>query len=437
MMMLMRGGMVQETSKKSKKKKNNQVNLLLTNEEDDFVKDNTSHIGDESGDEDDDVDEGDYSKFMEEVSKLDGKKQKISGARSEGGGQVSEFNLAASRGTKVGADSLLSALGPSADNNVDVRTVSKRLKQGDKEELAVPLEKVVQERIVRAAGYTGAKKEISVWDAVVHSRRAADQVTFPLLKPDLKLKGASEMKTRLSASTPLEQQVAAVLASSRAVVREGETLSEIEKKGLEGLTAKEAEERKAELAKIRALQTYQEAKFRRQGKIKSKKFRKIARKEKEKEKLQELERLQATDPEAAKEKLEEMEKVRIGERASLKHRNASWSTIVVDDATVAGAALLGEGDDHQGDAGVEGEVGDGHPVLQTRPVADDEYVEIFDAAAEGDHDPEDEEAAMPHPSSDEKEDGAEDAKKGIEDAVLDNRTDADVFALAILLVDKL
>ena len=149
------------------------------------------------------------------------------------------------------------------------------------------------------------------------------QVTFPLIKPDLKLKGASEMKTRFSASTPLEQQVAAVLASSRAVVREGETLSEIEKKGLEGLTAKEAEERKAELAKIRALQTYQEAKFRRQGKIKSKKFRKIARKEKEKEKLQELERLQATDPEAAKEKLEEMEKVRIGERATLKHRNAS------------------------------------------------------------------------------------------------------------------
>ena len=65
------------------------------------------------------------------------------------------------------------------------------MKQGDKEELAVPLEKVVpihgnwrdinclqvvHERVVRAAGYTGAKKEISVWDAVVHSRRAADQV---------------------------------------------------------------------------------------------------------------------------------------------------------------------------------------------------------------------------------------------------------------------
>ena len=90
--------MVQETSRKSKKKN---IDLLLTNEEDDFVKDNKSHIGDGSEDEDDDLDEGDYSKFMEEMSKLDGKKQKISGARSEGGGQVSEFNLASSRGTKV------------------------------------------------------------------------------------------------------------------------------------------------------------------------------------------------------------------------------------------------------------------------------------------------------------------------------------------------
>ena len=40
-------------------------------------------------------------------------------------------------------------------------------------------------------------------------------------------------------------------------MREGEELSEIEKKGLEGLTAKEAQERKQELSKIRALQTYQ------------------------------------------------------------------------------------------------------------------------------------------------------------------------------------
>ena len=93
--------MVQETSKKSKKKKNARVNLLLTNEEeDDFAKDDRRDKN-ESEEDDDDDDEGDYSKFMEEMSKLDGKKHKISGARGEGGGQVSEFNLAASRGDKV------------------------------------------------------------------------------------------------------------------------------------------------------------------------------------------------------------------------------------------------------------------------------------------------------------------------------------------------
>merc|ERR1719334_1539655 len=100
-------------------------------------------------------------------------------------------------------------------------------------------------------------------------------------------------------------------------------LSELEKKGLEGLTMRELAERKSELAKFRALQTYQEAKFKRQSKIKSKKFRKIARKEKKKEKLKELERLAETDPQAAAEQIERLEKQRIMERASLKHRNAS------------------------------------------------------------------------------------------------------------------
>merc|ERR1719499_1730192 len=91
--------------------------------------------------------------------------------------------------------------------------------------------------------------------------------------------------------------------------------------------------------------------------------------------------------------------------------------------------ILGEGDDHQGDDGIEGEVGDGHPVLQARPVTHYEDIEILDAAADGDDNPKDEKAAMPQSSSDEEKDGAEDAKEGIEDAVLDDRTNADVLAL--------
>ena len=47
---------------------------------------------------------------------------------------------------------------------------------------------------MRAAGYTGVKKEISVWDAVVHSRRAADQVLVVTLVSFLH-KGRCQKKT--------------------------------------------------------------------------------------------------------------------------------------------------------------------------------------------------------------------------------------------------
>ena len=113
----------------------------------------------------------------------------------------------------------------------------------------------------------------------------------------------SEDPERFKPETSLEQQVAALLAGASSVPAEGEQFSEIEKKCLEGLTLREAMERKKELAKIRALQTYQEQKFRRMKKIKSKKFRKIERKMKKKDELAEIEQLSKTDPEAAAEKI--------------------------------------------------------------------------------------------------------------------------------------
>ena len=199
--------MTLENSKKAKKKeKPEPINLLIQDEDEDLDFSREDAGSDEASDEEDEL--GDYQKFNEEISRLDGKKHKIAGERTEGAGEVSEYNLSAAKGNKVGLEELLSALG---DKEADVRSLSRRLGTTEKEELTVPLERPAAERVTRAAGYAGAKKEVSVWDAVVHSRRAADQVTFPLLKPDLKLQGASQIKTRFAASTPLEQQVVETL----------------------------------------------------------------------------------------------------------------------------------------------------------------------------------------------------------------------------------
>jgi len=91
-------------------------------------------------------------------------------------------------------------------------------------------------------------------------------------------------------------------------------------------TVEEALERHHELARLRALQSYEMAKAKRQGKIKSKKYHRLQRREKIRKQLKEFEELQKTDPEAALVKLEELDRARVEERMSLKHRNTSkWA----------------------------------------------------------------------------------------------------------------
>ncbi len=77
------------------------------------------------------------------------------------------------------------------------------------------------------------------------------------------------------------------------------------------------------MIRLKLLQQYQEAKLKRQNKIKSRKYRKLARKQKEKEREKEIEELRRTDPEAALQMAKDDEKTRILERATLRHRNNS------------------------------------------------------------------------------------------------------------------
>uniref|UniRef100_A0A3Q3EC00 UTP14C small subunit processome component n=1 Tax=Hippocampus comes TaxID=109280 RepID=A0A3Q3EC00_HIPCM len=84
--------------------------------------------------------------------------------------------------------------------------------------------------------------------------------------------------------------------------------------------------RRAELQKARALQTYYEAKARRERKIKSKKYHRVLNKAKRKEFLKRFEEMVKNDPAAALEEINKMELARMQERMSLKHQNSGkWA----------------------------------------------------------------------------------------------------------------
>lgn len=92
------------------------------------------------------------------------------------------------------------------------------------------------------------------------------------------------------------------------------------------MNLEEMKSKRAEFLKLKALQSYQEAKFKRLKNIKSKKYRKILRKEREKNEEKTLEKMEKDDPLQFKEVLKEMEKKRMMERMSLKHKNTSkWA----------------------------------------------------------------------------------------------------------------
>ncbi|KAL3274066.1 hypothetical protein HHI36_015485 [Cryptolaemus montrouzieri] len=92
------------------------------------------------------------------------------------------------------------------------------------------------------------------------------------------------------------------------------------------MTMKEILEHRKDAAKLRAHQSYREAKARRQNKIKSKKYHRIERRQKIKQQLKEFELLQKTDPEEALKRLEEIEKIRAHERFSLRHKSTGkWA----------------------------------------------------------------------------------------------------------------
>lgn len=267
--------------------------------------------------------EGDYQGLMTAMAKMGKKQRSKSQLRSEPG-KVSEFGLSASSEKGVQLDLLLSSL-EKTQAQADLKRQLKNL-YARKKTLDVPLYAHEAQKIQRKVAYTKVSKDIGKWDQVVKTNRRAEHISFPLNQNKIGIQSTEEFAKRFKPSTPLEEEVYQLLNGNKYAENKDKELTRAEEEVLSAMSLEEAQIRRAELQKARALQSYYESKCKRQKRIKSKKYHRIKKKAKAKEEAKNMEELMKTDPEAAEEHLMKMEKVRAEERMSLRHKNTSkWA----------------------------------------------------------------------------------------------------------------
>ncbi|NXC23006.1 UT14A protein, partial [Corythaeola cristata] len=259
-----------------------------------------------------------HRQLLEAVSSLSGRKRRKLAERTEASTQVSEFNVSCKgTGEKLLLSELLQPIRPQSALS-SVKKQLTRVKQTKAVEL--PLSKEEAKRVVREAAYVGTSKDVGRWQQVVLQNRRAEQLVFPLKQEIAAVVPLEQAASAWKARTPLEQEIFGLLRQTQQPITDP-LLTPEETASLQAMSLEEARQRRAELQKARAVQSYYEAKARREKKIKSKKYHRVLKKSRRRRALKEFELLRKSDPEAALAKLQELEQLRMQERMSLKHQN--------------------------------------------------------------------------------------------------------------------
>ncbi|XP_057253960.1 U3 small nucleolar RNA-associated protein 14 homolog A [Pezoporus wallicus] len=279
----------------------------------------------ENEDEDERREDGErrHRQLLEAVSSLSGRKRRRLAERTEASVQVSEFNVSTKgAGEKLVLSELLQPIRPKSALS-SVKNELTRVKQ--KAAVELPLSKEEAKRVVREAAYLTTSKDVGKWQQIVLQNRRAEQLVFPLKQDIAAVVPLEQATSAWKARTPLEHEIFGLLHKTKQPITDP-LLTPEEAASLQAMSLEEARQRRAELQKARVVQSYYEAKARREKKIKSKKYHRMLKKSKRRKALKEFELLQKSDPEAALAKLEELEQLRMQERMSLKHQNkGKWA----------------------------------------------------------------------------------------------------------------
>ncbi|KAM7407970.1 hypothetical protein PAMA_003618 [Pampus argenteus] len=320
----------EKVSKKSVKRSSEaaeEAPHVIYDDDDDEEEEKEANISSEE--EEEEENERRRHKLLEAISALGGRRKRPLGERSEAAVQMSEFTVSAEGGGGGGGEGgvQLSDLIGSLDQNPEVPNKTKKqlknLQHGRTVES--PLSRQQSERIQRDVAFQKAAAEVTRWKSLIQQNQRAEQLVFPLQREASGPRAMERVVTGWKAHTPLEQEVFALLSANQQPIHDP-ILTPAEEASLRAMSLEDAKIRRAELQKARALQSYYEAKARRERKIKSKKYHKVQNKSKRKEFLKKFDDMVKTDPAAALQELNRIELARMQERMSLKHQNSGkWA----------------------------------------------------------------------------------------------------------------
>ncbi|KAL8855103.1 MAG: hypothetical protein Q9221_000009 [Calogaya cf. arnoldii] len=206
--------------------------------------------------------------------------------------------------------------------------------------LDVPLPKRQQDRLDRKAAYEKSKETLNRWiDTVKHNRRA-EHLSFPLQDPDKGHgPGTNKLDRHTKPLTELEMTIQNILQDSGLARTDGKTEKEQIQAFKELETNKiplaEVQKRRAELRRSRDLLFREEIKAKRINKIKSKAYRRVHRKERERLVQKDKDALAAIGVEDSESEKETNDRRRAEERMGAKHRESRWAKGVKESGRTA------------------------------------------------------------------------------------------------------
>ncbi|KAK4542967.1 hypothetical protein LTR36_005965 [Oleoguttula mirabilis] len=295
--------------------------MLAADDESDSDEDTPSEA--DSDDDDDADNEERIARLRDRVEAMDAK--------------TSRAATPADETATLSIDDLLADLDPAAKKQYAAALKTKKKSQAPKT-LTAPLPKRQQDRINREAASQKATEQLDRWrDTVIHNRRA-EFLSFPLQDPDrAEPIGKEKFDTQGAPQNELERNIQRIMEESGMATKPGqqvadeeeaeEVLMKAEELGVNHLPVEEVMRRRAELRRARELLFREEIKAKRVAKIKSKSYRRVHRKERERQAGKERALM---DPEGLGLPLDEDEREvadrkRAEERMGTKHRESKWA----------------------------------------------------------------------------------------------------------------